>query len=61
MTQVSDQQAIEHIVGKLEGRTIVRSGVDLYDEGFHIELDDGVVVVLVGIIGLYRMRKETLQ
>ena len=55
------QDALDTISDKLKGRTIIDSGVDRDASGYHIFLDDGNILICVGIIGVYRPVTETLQ
>ena len=55
------QDALDTISDKLKGRTIIDSGVDRDASGYHIFLDDGNILISVGIIGVYRPVTETLQ
>lgn len=57
------QQAADDLVLRLEGRTIVRSQLDVHGDGFHLELDDGRILTIVGnyIVGLYQPVEATLQ
>ena len=55
------QDALETLGDKLKGRTIVDSGVDRDASGYHIFLDDGNILICVGIIGVFRPVNETLQ
>lgn len=54
-------QAVEDLSRRLEGRTIVRAGLDVNQDGFHMELDDGRVFIVVGLLGLYQPVEQTLQ
>lgn len=61
MNLVPDPDAVDRLVGKLEGRTIVGAGVDKNGDGFHVFLDDGVVFVCIGVVGVYNPEPPTLQ
>ena len=55
------QDALDRLDSQLKGRTIVDAGVDVAESGYHIMLDDGNILICVGIIGLYRPVAETIQ
>lgn len=55
------QEALDLLADKIKGRTIVSSGVDVDASGYHIFLDDGNILICVGVIGVYRLTPETLQ
>lgn len=55
------QEALDLLGDKLKGRTIVSSGVDVDASGYHIFLDDGNILICVGIIGVYRPVDTLLQ
>lgn len=56
-----DQDAVDMIIGRLEGRQIVGSGIARDESGFHIWLDDGTVFVCIGTVGVYRPVESRLQ
>jgi len=64
MQEFSDQDALEQIVGRLDGRTIVGSELAVDGGGFHIFLNDGAVLIISGtfIVGIHRpVADRTIQ
>ena len=55
------RDAFDRLDANLKGRTIIDAGIDVDERGYHIILDDGNILICVGVIGLYRPVQETLQ
>jgi hypothetical protein len=55
------KDALDRLDAQLKGRTIVDAGIDVSESGYHILLDDGNILICVGVVGLYRQVKETIQ
>lgn len=57
------QQAVDELILHLAGRTIVASALDVEEGGFHLKLDDGNILIVMGnyVVGLYRATEHTLQ
>ena len=52
---------MNEITDQIEGTTILSAKIDEGEEGMHVYLSNGIVLILVGAIGLLRMDTEKLH
>jgi len=59
-----DSEQLERVILQITGRTIVNCGTDEAQRGFHLELDDGRVLIIQGpylLVGIYERDERVLQ